>query len=93
MKAAIAKLRAAFPRSTGSNDQPQETTVEQTDAGKVDGDVNLHKPDDVEDALVTESAQHGVQTVEATTLVWTRTSLAMVFVLSVQHCAFSARFR
>jgi hypothetical protein len=79
MKTAIAKLRAAFPSSTGENAAPQETTVEQTDAGKVDGE--LHKPDDVEDALVTESAQHGVQTVEATTLVWTRTTLAIVFVL------------
>lgn len=83
MKAAIQKLRAAFASSAAEDNSTPEgtTTVEQTNVGKTDAEADLQKPDDVEAALVTESAQHGVQTVQATTLVWTRTALASVFVL------------
>jgi hypothetical protein len=83
MKAIIGKIRGSFATSNTEGNAPQDvTTVEQTEAGKVDTEAELRKPSDVEDALVTEDAQHGVQTVEATTLVWTRATLATVFVLS-----------
>jgi hypothetical protein len=85
MKDMFGKLRTAFASSKEDDRVAEDgTTVQQTtEAGKVDHDAELQKPDDVEGALVDETAQHGVQTVEATTLVWTRATLATVFVLSV----------
>ncbi|KAM0559939.1 hypothetical protein ACHAPJ_003890 [Fusarium lateritium] len=73
------KIHLTLGRKGNEGEAAEEPVTITTTAGEKDQEAG-NFPDDTSEA-VTENAQHGVKTVEATTLAWSKTALVFVFIL------------
>lgn len=83
--ALLDKIKAAItvPRNTEGSAADDPVRIAAPVDGKDDELANNSHENDA--TVVADDAQHGVQTVEATTLAWSKGSLAAAFVLYVTH--------
>lgn len=83
--ALLDKIKAAImvPKNTEGSAADDPVRIAAPVDGKDDEPANNSTENDA--TVVAEDAQHGVQTVEATTLAWSKGSLAAAFVLYVTH--------
>ena len=77
------RVQAALGRSKGNQDDTNEPAVAVSGGTPNDKEreAGLHPDDASTEAAPVKDAQHGVQTVEAVTLAWSKASLIAAFIM------------
>lgn len=77
------KIHLTLGRKGNEGTAAEEPVIVTTSVNEKDQEAGVFPDDGSSSDAVTENAQHGVQTVEATTLAWSKKALVGVFILYV----------